>query len=353
MPKAIAYATDSADAVFHRTEIDRRELEPHDVRLDIKFAGICHSDIHTACGEWGRVHYPLVPGHEIAGVVTEVGPEVTRYQIGDRVGIGCFHDSCGECEQCKAGTEQFCTGVTPEGKKGPTWTYNSVDRYGVPTAGGYSTSTVAPENYICRIPDEIELDEAAPLMCAGITTYSPLKRFGVGPGQKVGIVGVGGLGHVGVQIAAALGAEVHVISQTRSKEADAKKFGAVALHPLSEPDDLKKERASFDLLLSTVSSDLNIELLLGLLKTHGTLVDVGLPQHSIELSMATLAGRNLTLAGSNIGGIAETQEMLEFCAAHGVRPQIEKITGEDITAAYDKIVDSKVRYRYVIDTASF
>lgn len=353
MTTALAYATDDASAQFHRIEITRRDLQPEDVLLDIRFAGICHSDIHTARGEWGDVLYPLVPGHEIAGVVREVGSAVTRFEPGDRVGIGCFHDSCRECEECENGTEQFCQGTSPDGKRGPTWTYNDRDRYGEPTRGGYSTATVVPEAYLCRIPDEIELDEAAPLLCAGITTYSPLRRFNAGPGMKVAIVGVGGLGHVGVQLATAMGAEVHVISQTRSKEEDAKRFGAVALHPLNEPDDLTQHRASFDLILSTVAADVDLGLLLSLLKTRGTLVDVGLPEHPVSLPFGALTGRNLTLAGSNIGGIAETQEMLDFCAEHGVRPQIEVISGEEITAAYDKVVNSQVRYRYVIDTSTF
>lgn len=345
---ATAYATDSVDAQFHRTTIQRRELQANDVLIDIKFAGICHSDIHTARGEWGKVNYPLVPGHEIAGIVREVGPGVSKYAPGDRVGIGCFVDSCGTCEQCLQGTEQFCTG---EG--GTTWTYNSVDRYGAPTAGGYSDAIVANENYVCRIPDSIPLDQAAPLLCAGITTYSPLSRWGAGPGKKVAVVGMGGLGHMAVQIAAAMGAEVHVISQTRSKEQDAKKFGATALHAVSEPGTLRALRGQFDLIVSTVSDSPDLDGYIACLKPHAALVNVGLPEHPVTFELDGLTGQNKILAGSNIGGIRETQEMLDFCAEHGLAAQIEVIGGEDITAAYAKVVGSQVRYRYVIDTATF
>lgn len=348
MPEVLAYATASETGPFERVTITRREPGPHEVFFDIPYAGICHSDIHTARGEWGPTTYPLVPGHELAGIVREVGSEVTKWQVGDHVGVGCFVDSCRECEYCLAGVEQFCTGEI-----GTVWTYAATGRDGLPTAGGYSTGITVDENYVCRIPDAIDLQVAAPLLCAGITLYSPLQRWGAGPGKKVAIVGMGGLGHVGVQIAAAMGAEVHVLSRTRSKEADGLRFGATAYHATSEPGTLKSLRSTFDLMVSTVSGESNLDHYLRCLRVGGTFVDVGLPEHPSTLRLSSLTNGNKVLAGSQIGGIAETQEMLDFCAAHGVRPQVEIISGTDITAAYDRVVDSQVRYRYVIDTSTF
>ncbi len=348
MPQATAYAIDGPTGRFSRTTIERREPGPTEVLFDIVYAGICHSDIHTARGEWGPATYPLVPGHELAGVVRQVGSEVTKFAVGDRVGVGCFVDSCGECEQCLAGEEQFC-----DGPGGTIWTYNATGRDGLPTAGGYSTCTTVEQDYICRIPDGIELANAAPLLCAGITLYSPLKRWGAGPGKRVAIVGMGGLGHMGVQIAAAMGAEVAVISQTRSKEADGLAFGASEYHAVSEPGTLRKLRKSFDLIVSTVSGEQNLNGLVNCLKTGGVLVDVGLPEHPVSLSLGGLVGQRRVLAGSNIGGIAETQEMLDFCAEHGLAATVEVIGGEDINGAYDRVVASDVRYRFVIDTSTF
>ncbi|MCA0294897.1 MAG: NAD(P)-dependent alcohol dehydrogenase [Actinobacteria bacterium] len=348
MPHAIAYAIDAPTGRFARTTIERREPGPTEVLFDIAYTGICHSDIHTARGEWGPATYPLVPGHELAGVVREVGPAVTRFAVGDRVGVGCFVDSCGECEQCLAGDEQFC-----DGPGGTIWTYNATGRDGLPTAGGYSTCITVEQDYVCRIPDGIELSQAAPLLCAGITLYSPLKRWGAGPGKRVAIVGMGGLGHMGVQLAAAMGAEVAVISQTRSKEADGRRFGASEYHAVSEPGTLRALRKRFDLIISTVSADQNLNARIGCLKTGGALVDVGLPEHPVQLSLGGLVGQRRILAGSQIGGIAETQEMLDFCAEHGLAAQVEVIGGEDINAAYDRVVASDVRYRFVIDTATF
>lgn len=348
MPQAIAYAIDSPTGRFARTTIERREPGPTEVLFDIKFAGICHSDIHTARGEWGRVNYPLVPGHEIAGIVSEVGSAVTKFAVGDRVGVGCFVDSCGECDPCQAGEEQFC-----DGPGGTIWTYNATGRDGLPTAGGYSTAITVEQDYVCRIPDGISLDQAAPLLCAGITMYSPLKRWGAGPGKRVAIVGMGGLGHMGVKIAAALGAEVAVISQTMSKQADGARFGAAQYYALSEPGTLKKLRKSFDVIISTVSGEQDLGGLLDTLKTGGALIDVGLPEHPVELALGALVGQRRVLAGSQIGGIAETQEMLDFCAAQGLAAQVEVIGAEGINEAYDRVVASDVRYRFVIDTATF
>lgn len=348
MPQAIAYAIDGPTGRFERTTIERRDPGPTEVLFDVVYAGICHSDIHTARGEWGPVDYPLVPGHELAGIVREVGAEVTKFAVGDRVGVGCFVDSCGECEQCRAGDEQFC-----DGPGGTIWTYNGTGRDGLPTAGGYSTCITVEQDYVCRIPETIDLKQAAPLLCAGITLYSPLKRWGAGPGKRVAIVGMGGLGHMGVQIAAAMGADVSVISQTRAKEADGLKFGAKEYYAVSEPGTLRGLRKSFDLIVSTVSGEQNLNALIGCLKTGGALVDVGLPEHPVELRLGGLVGQRRILAGSQIGGIAETQEILDFCAEHGLAAQVEVIGGEDINAAYDRVVASDVRYRFVIDTATF
>jgi uncharacterized zinc-type alcohol dehydrogenase-like protein len=343
-----AYAIDSPTGRFAPTTINRREPGPTEVLFDISYAGICHSDIHTARGEWGPVNYPLVPGHELAGVVRQVGSEVTRFAVGDRVGVGCFVDSCGQCEYCLAGTEQFCTGPG-----GTIWTYDATGRDGLPTAGGYSTCITVEQDYVLRIPDSIDLPSAAPLMCAGITTYSPLRRWGAGPGKRVAVVGMGGLGHMGVQIAAALGADVAVISQTRSKEADGLRFGAREYYATSEPDTLRLLRGSFDLILNTVSAGVDFTRLIGCLRPGGVMVDVGLPEHPVELRVGALVNGNRVLAGSQIGGIAETQEMLDFCARHRLAAQIELIGGADINDAYDKVVNSQVRYRYVIDTSTF
>ncbi len=348
MPEVSAYAVASATSPFEKITITRREPGPHEVFFSVEYAGICHSDIHTARGEWGQVTYPLVPGHELAGVVREIGSEVTKFAVGDRVGVGCFVDSCRDCPQCEAGDEQFC-----QGRPGTVWTYNGIGRDGLPTAGGYSRGITVEEDYVCRIPDGIDLAEAAPLLCAGITLYSPLKRWGAGPGRKVAIVGLGGLGHVGVQIAAALGAEVHVLTRTRAKEADALAFGAVACHATQEDGTWKRLRGQFDLMVTTVSGAHSLDPYLGCLTTGGVLVDVGLPEHPVEVSLGVLASQRRVLAGSNIGGIRETQEMLDFCADHGVRPRIEIIAGDDITDAYDRVVNSEVRYRHVIDTATF
>ena len=349
MPEVLAYATDDKSSKFHRTTITRREPGPTEVYFENKYAGICHSDIHTAREEWGKVNYPLVPGHELAGIVTQVGSEVTKFAVGDKVGVGCFVDSCGQCEQCASGFEQFCTS-----KDAPTvWTYNSTGRDGLPTAGGYSQAMTIEQDYLLRIPDSIPFEAAAPLLCAGITLYSPLKRWGAGPGKKVAIVGMGGLGHVGVQIAAAMGAEVTVISQTMSKREDGLKFGAQHYYAMNDPESLRPLRGTLDLIVSTVAAVTDLDELLRLLKPGGVMVDVGLPEHASTLRLSSLTGGNKVLAGSQIGGIAETQEMLDFCAEHGVVPQVEIIGGEDITDAYDKVENSQVRYRYVIDTSTF
>lgn len=349
MPDVLAYATDDAASQFYRTTITRREPGPTEVYFEVRYAGICHSDIHTARGEWGRVRYPLVPGHELAGIVTRVGDQVTKFAVGDKVGVGCFVDSCRTCEHCRNDHQQFCTS-----RELPTvWTYNSVGRDGAPTAGGYSQGITVEQDYVLRIPEQIPFESAAPLLCAGITLYSPLKRWGAGPGKQVAIIGMGGLGHVGVQIADRMGAEVTVISQTMAKQDDGLRFGASHYYAMDDPRRLRELRGSLDLMISTVAAVTDLDALLRLLKPYGALVDVGLPAQASSLRLSSLTSGSRILAGSNIGGIAETQEMLDFCAVHAVAPQVELISGTQITDAYDKVVNSQVRYRYVIDTSTF
>ncbi|WNG89396.1 NAD(P)-dependent alcohol dehydrogenase [Mycobacterium sp. ITM-2016-00317] len=345
MTTVTAYAATSADAPLTRTTITRREVGPHDVAFDIHFAGICHSDIHTVRGEWGRANYPVVPGHEIAGIVTEIGSQVTNFKIGDRVGVGCFVDSCRECDQCRDGDEQYCTG------SGMVGTYNAVGRDGQPTQGGYSGAIVVDENYVLRIPDSIALDKAAPLLCAGITTYSPLRHWNAGPGKKVAVIGLGGLGHLAVKIAAAMGAEVTVLSQSLKKMEDGLRLGATAYHATSDRDTFKQLRGTFDLIINTVSANLNLADYLALLKVDGTLVELGMPEHPMSVPATSLVGGRRSIAGSMIGGIAETQQMLDFCAEHDVTPEIEIIEADYINEAYERVVASDVRYRFVIDTA--
>lgn len=348
MPSVAAYAVSSPTSPFTKTTIHRREPGPTEIYFQITHAGICHSDIHTARGEWGKVNYPLVPGHEIAGIVTNIGSQVTKFRPGDRVGVGCFVDSCRQCQQCRKGEEQHC-----QGRPGTIWTYDSIGRDGIPTAGGYSQGITVEQDYVCHIPAEIKLAQAAPLLCAGITLYAPLKRWGTGPGKRVAIVGMGGLGHMGVQIAAAMGARVAVISQTLAKQADGLRFGASEYYATSQVGTLASLRNSFDLIINTVSAAIDINALLKCLVVGGALVDVGLPAEPLPLDFRLLTSARRIFAGSLIGGISETQEMLTFCAQHGIAPQIEIISGSEITAAYDKVVASKARYRYVIDTATF
>lgn len=345
MITAKARAVDGPDKSFRAAEINRRDLDSHDVLIEIKFAGICHSDIHTAHGEWGPVHYPLVPGHEIAGIVTAVGPNVTKFKVGDRAGVGCMVDSCGECENCRNGEEQYCL-------KGKVDTYAGVDKYGEPTQGGYSTHIVVTEDFVLRIPDNIELDVAAPLLCAGITTYSPLNHWGAGPGKKIAVVGMGGLGHMAVQIAHAMGAEVTVLSQTLKKKEDGLKLGADHYYATSDPDTFEKLGESFDLIINTVSAKINMDAYLGLLNLDGTLVNVGAPAEPLSLSAINLIGRRRSFAGSMIGGIRETQEMLDFCAEHHIAPQIEVISADQIDEAYERVLASDVKYRFVIDIST-
>ncbi|MFJ1972226.1 NAD(P)-dependent alcohol dehydrogenase [Streptomyces sp. NPDC087903] len=345
MTTVAAYAAPAAKAPLERTTIERRPVGEFDVLIDVKFAGICHSDIHQAREGWGEAIFPMVPGHEIAGIVSEVGSGVTRFRVGDRVGVGCLVDSCRECDNCKAGLEQYCTG-------GSVGTYNAVGKDGEPTYGGYSEKIVVDENYTLRIPEGLKLDEAAPLLCAGITTYSPLKHWNAGPGKKVAILGMGGLGHMGVKIAHALGAEVTVLSQSLRKKEDGLKLGADHYYATSDPETFTELRGTFDLILSTVSAPLNLDQFLSLLRTDGAFVNVGAPEEPVALNLFSVIGGRKTLAGSGIGGIQETQDMLDFCAEHGFGAEIELISASEINEAYERVLASDVRYRFVIDTAT-
>lgn len=345
MTTVAAYAAPAAKARLERTTIERREVREFDVLIDIKFAGICHSDIHQAREGWGEAIFPMVPGHEIAGIVAEVGPGVTKFAVGDRVGVGCLVDSCRECDNCKAGLEQYCTG-------GGVGTYNAVGKDGEPTYGGYSEKIVVDENYVVRIPDALSLDVAAPLLCAGITTYSPLRHWNAGPGKKVAILGMGGLGHMGVKIAHALGAEVTVLSQSLRKKEDGLKLGADHYYATSDENTFKDLKGTFDLILSTVSAPLDLDAYLSLLRTDGAFVNVGAPEEPVRLNLFSVIGGRKTLAGSGIGGIRETQEMLDFCAEHGFGAEIELIGADQINEAYERVLSSDVRYRFVIDAST-
>ena len=345
MPSTSALCTPSAGAPFDHTTIERRSLREEDVEIDISYCGICHSDVHQARNEWGGSIFPMVPGHEIAGVVSAVGANVERFSVGDRVGVGCMVDSCGECEYCVAGEEQFCV-------KGNVQTYNGREYDGTPTYGGYSRQIVVKDRFVVHIPEGMELQDAAPLLCAGITTYVPLKHWHVVPGMKVAVIGMGGLGHVGVQIAAAMGAEVTVLSQTLSKKDDGLRFGAREYYATSDPETLKKLRSRFDLILNTVSANLDLDAYLRLLRVDGTVVTVGAPPTPDKVHAFSLIGGRRSLAGSAIGGLRDTQEMLDFCARHGIRPAIELISADAVDGAYDRVVSSDVRYRFVIDATT-
>ncbi|MFJ6549056.1 NAD(P)-dependent alcohol dehydrogenase [Microbacterium sp. NPDC091676] len=346
MSTVTAYAAPAEAAPLEKTVIERRELGPHDILIDIAFAGICHSDIHTVRGDWGPQQYPLAPGHEITGTVAAVGSEVTKHALGDRVGVGCLVNSCRECVYCLRGDEQFCT-------QGAVGTYGAVDRDGTITQGGYSEQVVVTEDFVLRIPDALPLDAAAPLLCAGITTYSPLRHWKVGPGTRVAVVGLGGLGHMGVQIAHALGAEVTVLSQTLAKQDDGLRLGADRYFATGDRDTFRDLRGSFDVILNTVSAVIDLRSYLGLLDVDGTIVCVGAPAEALALNAGSLIAGRRSIAGSNIGGIRETQEMLDFCAAHGITAQIEVIPASAINEAYERVLASDVRYRFVIDAATF
>jgi uncharacterized zinc-type alcohol dehydrogenase-like protein len=349
MSKSKGYAAPNAKTPLAPYAFERREPREHDVVIDIKYCGICHSDIHQTRDEWSEYQeesiFPMVPGHEVTGVVAAVGGKVTKYKVGDKVGVGVFVDSCRTCPECKRGLEQYCTVLT-------VWTYNARDAQGTPTYGGYSDKIVVDENYVLRIPDNLPLDACAPLLCAGITLYSPLKHWNAGPGKKVAIVGLGGLGHMGVKLAHALGAEVTVLSQSLKKQADGKRLGADHFYATSDPETFTKLKGHFDLIVNTVSAPLNWADYMNLLRTDGSMVIVGLPEKDIPISAFALTAGRHSLAGSQVGGIRETQEMLDFCGKHGVASEIEVVPVQKINEAYERVLKSDVRYRFVIDMAT-
>ncbi|MCJ7597443.1 MAG: NAD(P)-dependent alcohol dehydrogenase [Methyloceanibacter sp.] len=325
--------------------IQRREPGPHDVLIDILYCGVCHSDIHQARDEWGGAIFPMVPGHEIIGKVVVTGSDVKKWKVGDIVGVGCFVDSDRTCEACKAGEEQYCEG-------GMTLTYNSYERDGkTPTYGGYSTRIAVDENYVLRIPEGIPLERAAPLLCAGITTYSPLKHFGLKKGDKLAVVGLGGLGHMAVKFGRAMGAHVTVLSHSPGKRDDALALGAHDFLSTKDENAFKDNAGRFDFIIDTVSAQHDYNAYLGLLRRDGIMVLVGVPDPT-PIAAPSLIMKRRTLSGSLIGGIRETQEMLDFCAEHGVASDVEVIRIQDINEAYERVLKSDVRYRFVIDIAS-
>ena len=344
-----AYAALTAKAPLKPYSFERRDAREHDIVIDIKYCGICHSDIHQARNEWSDYQeeciFPMVPGHEIAGVVSRTGSKVTKFKVGDAVGVGCFVDSCRSCPECRQGMEQYCSVQT-------IWTYNGRDQQGAPTYGGYSERIVVDENYVLRMPENLPLETCAPLLCAGITLYSPLRHWNAGPGKKVAIVGMGGLGHMGVKIAHALGAEVTVLSQSLKKQSDGKRFGADNFYATADPETFTKLAGYFDLVVNTVSGPINWNQYLDLLKLDGTMAVVGLPDKDIPIGAFSLTSRRRSLAGSQIGGIRETQEMLDFCSKHGFGCDVEVVSIQKVNEAYERVLKSDVRYRFVIDMAS-
>lgn len=340
-----AYAAPAAGEPLAPTTIERRDVGPHDVLIEIEYAGICHSDIHTVNGDWGPQPFPVVPGHEIVGTVTQVGADVDRLHVGDRVGVGCMVNSCGTCASCRRGEGQYClNGMTP--------TYAGTDRDGTTTQGGYSSHVVVDADFVLSVPDGLDPAAAAPLLCAGITTYSPLRHWGAGPGKKVAIVGLGGLGHMGVKLAHALGAGVTVLSQSLKKQEDGLRLGADHYYATSDPDTFEQLAGRFDLIVNTVSASIDLDAYLRLLAVDGTMVNVGAPPEALGVRVGTLIGGRRSFAGSAIGGIAQTQEMLDFCAEHGIGAEVEVIGAEKINEAYERVLASDVRYRFVIDAST-
>jgi uncharacterized zinc-type alcohol dehydrogenase-like protein len=345
--KSRGYAALSAKSELTSYEFNRRIMGDHDVALDISYAGICHSDIHQVAEEWGPAIFPMVPGHEIAGIVTSIGSKVSKFSIGHKIGVGVFVDSCRNCPSCLKGLQQYCL-------EGMTGTYNGLERDGVTVAnGGYSNNFVINEDYAVRIPDNLPMDGVAPLLCAGITLYSPIKHWKVQPGMKVAVMGLGGLGHMGVKFAVAMGAEVTVLSHSPNKETDARAMGAHHFVNTKDVKNLAPLAKNFDLILNTVSAEIVIGNYLNLLKLDGTLVVIGLPGKPYEVHAGTLLNGRRSIAGSMIGGIPEIQEMLDFCAAHSIVSDVEVIKADYINEAYKRMVASDVKYRFVIDGSSF
>lgn len=341
-----AYGTDAAAAPLESMTIKRRVATPHDVEIEILFCGVCHSDLHTARNEWHGTVYPCVPGHEIVGKILSVGEHVKKFKAGDTVGIGCIVDSCRDCQYCKEGLEQFC-------EPGMTGTYNAPDKHlGSTTYGGYSERIVVDENYVLRIPENLDLAATAPLLCAGITTYSPLRHWNVGPGKKVGIVGIGGLGHMGIKIAKAMGAHVVAFTTSQSKFEEAQRLGADEVVLSKDPEQMKKYTGQLHFILDAVSAEHDINTYLRLLRVDGSLALVGAPEQPLPVAAFSVIVGRKSFAGSMIGGIAETQEMLDFCGEHGITADIEMINIDQINDAYERLLKGDVKYRFVIDMVS-
>ncbi|MCW1884985.1 NAD(P)-dependent alcohol dehydrogenase [Luteolibacter flavescens] len=346
MSTSKAYAAQTASSALAPLSIERREPGPHDVHIDILYCGVCHSDLHQARNEWHNTIYPCVPGHEIVGRVTKVGAHVTKFKEGDIAAVGCMVDSCRTCTSCEAGTEQYCLQF-------PTFTYNGQDKHlGGITYGGYSDAIVVDEAFTLKVPSNLDLAAVAPLLCAGITTYSPLHHWKVGPGQKVGIVGLGGLGHMGVKFARALGAHTVLFTTSPSKVEDGLKLGADEVVISKDADAMAKHAMSFDFILDAVSADHDINAYLSLLKLDGNLTLVGAPENPLPVAAFNLLLPRRSFSGSAIGGIAETQEMLDFCGEKGITSEIEIISIQQINEAYDRLLKGDVKYRFVIDMAS-
>lgn len=346
MIAAKGYAAQSPEANLAPWNFERREVGPHDVQFEILFCGVCHSDLHQIRNDWFPGIFPMVPGHEIVGRVTKVGDHVKNFKVGDLAGTGCMVDSCQVCENCKNDLEQYCL-------EGSTMTYNGLERDGkTPTYGGYSNTIVVREEFVLHVSDKLNLAAVAPLLCAGITTYSPLKHWKVGKGHKLAVLGLGGLGHMAVKFGVAFGAEVTVLSTSPSKEEDAKKLGAHKFVVTSDEAQVNAARGTFDFILDTVSAEHDFNMYLSLLRTNGTMICVGAPSKPAEIAAFSLLGGRKSVAGSGIGGIAETQEMLDFCAENNIVSEIELIDMKDIDAAYERMIKGDVRYRFVIDMAT-
>jgi len=345
MIKAKGYAGFDATSALKFYEFDRRELGDFDVYIEIKYCGVCHSDIHTVRNEWGGAKYPLVPGHEIVGIVRKVGSKVKHYQDGALVGVGCMVNACGECESCSSSVEQFC-------HRGATFTYNSVDRDGSTTMGGYSNNIVVNEKFVLKIPENLKMETVAPLLCAGITTYSPLRHWKIGKGDKVGIIGLGGLGHMAVKFARSFGAHVVVFTTSPQKTKDALQLGAHEVVFSKQPDEMKKHLNSFDFILDTVSAPHDLDAYIALLKNEKTLCMLGISPEPHQIASFSLIMGRKNLSGSLIGGIAETQEMLDYCGKNNIECDIELIPIQRINEAYERVLKSDVKYRFVIDIQS-